>query len=59
MEINPERRQTFALPILIIATAATPSAYGCLIPAGLLLYEIAYLAATNRSGVAPAVVGCI
>ncbi len=32
---------------------------GCLIPAGLVLYEIAYLAATNRSGVATAVVGCI
>lgn len=28
-------------------------------PAGLVLYEITYLAATNRSGVATAFVGCI
>jgi uncharacterized membrane protein len=48
------RLKLVALARLRRTTISAINVGGCVIPARLVLYEIAYLAATNRSGVATA-----
>jgi len=49
----PQRRRVRRTTIVAVNVG------GCLIPAGLVLYEIAYLGAASPSGLAAAFVGCV